>query len=330
MKRALSTLPNWFVWFIFSMLLSCPSFAANQSIELISAYSKGGASDIAARFLARFAEPYLDQPIFVSNVTGRSGQTGSYKVHQSEPDGTSLLLARIGAISAPAAVGLDMLYPYDDFTMLGLLEINPMVCSVSSDSQFQHINDFINAVKKEPGTLSYSTAGFGTSQHLTALLLLHTAEVENVKEAVIRKDFKGGLAATIAVVEGNADLICNPFSAALGAISTGHLRPLLINTPTPHSQLPEVPTAADLGYGTLEKLVGWSALFGPPNMSNQLTKKWSTILININENSNWRSLVTTTGSLPTVLPPEQTRQFVEKQYQVLRQLTLELNLQPDR
>ena len=310
----------------FSLYLS-PATQARVDLEIVVPYSQGGSADIAARLLAQFLSSEAFDEIAVTNIVGNGGKLGSNEIHKAKPDGQRLLIGRIGSISAPAALGLDMPYAYDDFSMIGLIEINPMVCSVKATSAFTSIQALLTYVQKQRAPkLRIATAGFGTSQHLTPLLLLELAGISDPVNSVDVQHLNGGLAATNAVLNGQADLICNPLSAAFGAILKGQLRPLLVNTPSPHSKLPDVPIASSLGYNRLEKLVGWSALFGPPNMPYELVAEFSGYLMELGENDRWRHLVTETGSLVTILPPEQTRDFVEKQFEVIRELSTRLNL----
>ncbi len=309
--------------FIAIMIVFSSSFCNEpypiKNITIVSSYNTGGASDIAARLIASVAPPFVGTNITVKNIVGNGGLKGSNSVHKAAPDGYTLLLGRFGSITGPAAAGKPMPYAYDDFTMLGLIEINPMVCATSSQSPYNSIGKLIKAIKENPDAISYSSVGFGTTQHLTPLMLLHLSGIKNIS-TINKRVYSSGFKAAEAVVNGEVDFTCNPLSALQGFVIEGKLKPLLVNTPTPYSKLPGTPTAANLGFKELEAIVGWSALFAPPGLPQDIISHWTTVLLSINEDNRWRQLVSSTGSIPTILPPKQTREFVEKQLQIQKKL----------
>jgi hypothetical protein len=148
---------------VVSLIFSNFSFAQSypdKPIRLISPYGAGGNADLSARALSAALQgsPVIKEPIVVMNRVGAGGTIGSQFVKDSPNDGYTLLLGRVGSqVVAPA---LDPATPYkwDDFTIIGLLEIDPYVCVVRADSPFKTFQDLLDAVKKNPGKLSYAVS----------------------------------------------------------------------------------------------------------------------------------------------------------------------------
>ena len=97
-----------------------------KPVTLVSPYGPGGAADLASRTLSATAPGYLGNGILVVNRTGAAGVTGSTTVAKGKPDGYTLLLARVGSQAAVPAINRTIPYTWDEFTFLGLLELNPL------------------------------------------------------------------------------------------------------------------------------------------------------------------------------------------------------------
>src|SRR5690606_8316028 len=89
----------------------------SHAITLITPYSTGGDSDLAARNFSAVAQKYFGQPVVVVNKPGASGVIGSEQGRASAPDGYTLLLSRPGSQAIlPAISPTKTKYKWDDFT----------------------------------------------------------------------------------------------------------------------------------------------------------------------------------------------------------------------
>ncbi|MCP5366105.1 MAG: tripartite tricarboxylate transporter substrate binding protein [Hyphomicrobiales bacterium] len=298
----------------------------SKPITLVAPYSAGGASDLASRTLASVAPTYLGQPVLVVNRTGAGGVTGSTFVNKSKPDGYTLLLARIGSQSVSPAMKANIPYKYNDFTMIGILELNPVICATASSKPYQSMKDLIDAVKANPGKLSFSSAGVGSLLHIAVPFVLDTVGVENAKTAMNHVPYKGGGQAATAAVGGHVDLVCTNSSALAGHIASGKLRALMVTTHERVAVAPNAPTAAELGYPQLERLIGWSGLFGPPNMPEDVTAKLRDMLQNVKKDKAWNKFTTALGSVPYILDGPATKEFVDGQFNAFDSLVKKLDM----
>lgn len=313
-----------------TLLLSPTTTAATEyptkPITIVAPYGTGGSSDLASRSLAAVAPNYLGQPVMVINRTGAGGVTGSAFVSKSRPDGYTLLLARVGSQAVSPAMRTTMPYKYDEFTMIGLLEINPTVCATSVDKPYKTMQDFVDAVKANPGTLSYSSSGVGAFLHIATPLVLDTMGVEKATKAIIHVPYKGGGGAATAAVGGHVDIVCVSAGAVANHIAAGKLRGLLVTSKERLPLIPDVPTVSELGYPGLEKLVAWSALYGPPNMDPEVTKKLRDMLQQVKEDNTWLKFTKALGNIPAILDGPKTEAFVTSQYLSFKELAEKLNM----
>ena len=294
-----------------------------KPVTLVSPYGPGGAADLAARTIAGTAPPYLGQAVLVVNRTGAAGVTGSTTVAKGKPDGYTLLLARVGSQAAVPAINRKIPYTWDEFTFLGLLELNPFVLVVNADSPIKSLDD-VKAAASGGEKPSYASAGVGTLLHVAMVMVLDQFGLP--QDAMKHVPYKGGGKAAAAVVGGHVDMMFQNLSGVIGNIQAGKLRALAVSTPERVAAIPDVPTVAEAGYPALETVVGWSGVWGPPGMDQAAADKWVEVLGKLKDDKAWNKLTKGLGSIPSVRGPEDTRAFVENQYEAFKTLTEKLGM----
>jgi len=283
-----------------------------KPILIIAPFSAGGDSDLAARNVAAVVPRHLGQNAIVFNRVGASGAIGSEQVKRAAPDGYTLLLARVGSQAVLPALKPDLSYKWNDFTMLGVLELNPYVCSVRNDSPIKGFTDLVESIRKAPGKLRYSTAGIGTIHEMGPQLLFDVTKMG--KDAAVQVPYKGGGEAGVALMQREVDFLCSNLANVIGFVLGGQVRALMVTTPQRYREIPNVPTSREVGYPQLERIVGWSALYGPPGMDKRLVGIWAEALAKISKDPQWITATEKIGSVPYVLPPAETQKYVQEQY----------------
>jgi tripartite-type tricarboxylate transporter receptor subunit TctC len=294
-----------------------------KPVTLVAPYGPGGASDLAARTLSATAPSYLGQSLLVVNRTGAAGVTGSTTVAKGKADGYTMLLSRVGSQAAVPAINRTIPYKWDEFTFLGLLELNPFVLAVKADSPYQSLDDIKKAI--EGGAdLSYSSAGVGTLLHVAMVMVLD--EFGMGADAMKHVPYKGGGKAAAAASGGHVDMIFQNLSGVISNIQAGNMRALVVTTPERVLAIKDVPTAAEAGYPALGQVIGWSGLWGPPGLPDDVTNKWVEVLAQVKEDKAWNKLTKGLGSVPDIRSPEDTKTFVQAQYEAFKTLTEKLGM----
>lgn len=294
-------------------------------ITLIVPFSAGGDADIAARNLAPLAQRLLGQPIVPMNRAGASGAIGSQAVRAAKPDGYTLLLARVGSQVVLPALQQGLGYKWNDFSFIGLLELNPLVCAVRTDSPYRTLADLVQALRNKPGQLNYSTSGAATILNFGPQLLFDVLKLG--KGAAVQIAYKGGSEAALAVLSGEVDFSCGNLTSMIGNIKGAKLRALLTTTPERLKDIPDVPTAREAGYPQLEAIVGWSALYGPPGLPKEVVERWVEVLNAAAKDGNWIAATEKAGSTPRVLWPAETEKFASEQFGVYERLGRQLQIE---
>ena len=283
----------------------------SRPITIVVPYGPGGASDLSARLVAGSAPAYLNQPVLAVNKTGAAGVVGSNFVKNAKADGYTLLSARVGSQMGVPAMNKTIPYKWDDFTILGLIEVNPFVLVVSPQSGLKSFSDFEKKIKNGEEML-YSSAGVGTLLHTGVAVMADAMNADF--EKLIHVPFKGGGKAAAAVVSGQVDFSFQNLSAVSGKIEAGQLIPLVVTTPERQKIITNVPTAREVGYQNIEMVIGWSAIYGPPGLPDAVVTKWTDTLQKLKGDRGWNKMTKSLGNIVDIRSPADTKAYVEAQY----------------
>jgi tripartite-type tricarboxylate transporter receptor subunit TctC len=293
----------------------------SRPITLVVPYGPGGNGDLSARALSQALDhdKLVAQPVVVENRDGAGGMIGTQYVKNAQKDGYTLLLARIGSQVVAPALDPNTPYKWNDLTPIGLLEIDPYVCVVKADSPYKTFNDVLAAVKANPGKMS-----FATSSNMDASVVFPVKAFLDVglpANAAIKVPYKGGGATVAPVLGGTVDFACNGIAPYFGSIKGGTLRALIVSTPSRLPEMPDVPTAAELGLKDLEMVSGWNALYAPPGVPAHVVKYWAAVLEKVKDSPYWLALAKKRGTVPSVMSPAKTHEFVREQYEAYHSLS---------
>ena len=256
-----------------AMLLGGSAFAQapfpNKPVHIFVPYAAGGAVDILARTLGDAVSQRWGQSVVVENRPGAGGVVASQALATASPDGYTLIVVASGHATNP------FLYPkipYDtfkDFTPISLLASSPNILLVRADSPFKTLADLIAQARSKPGSLSYGTAGNGTSTHLAGELLKNLAKID-----LTAIPYKGGAPAINDLLGGQIPISFNNGPESVGQISAGTVRALAVTTAARAAFLPDVPSMAEAGVAGYDTEVWWG-LLGPAGMPADVAAKLS-------------------------------------------------------
>lgn len=283
-----------------------------RPVTFVIPFGPGGASDLFARLLAASAPKYLSQPVVAVNRAGAAGVVGSTFVVKSEADGYTMLAARVGPQMSAPALNKTIAYKWDEFTFVGLAATSPFVLVVPGDSEFKTFADFEKKLKAG-ADLSYASVGVGGLLHVASLIMASEMGVDPA--GLIHVPFQGGGKAQTAVISGTADFMWQNLSGVRAAIEAGQLRALAITTPERFKALPDIPTVAELGYPNMEAVVGWDAIYGPPGLPQNVVDTWIEVLNKLGKDEEWLEKMAKLGNIVDIRSPEETKAFVQKQYE---------------
>lgn len=259
---------------LFGGLVALPAFGQpaafpSRTIKIVVPQAPGGNSDTFGRILAQKLGERIGQQVIVENRAGAGGTVGSALVSKTPPDGYTLLVADNGTHAiAPSLYGAKLAYDvFKDFTPIMLGATFPTVIILHPSVPAQNVQEFIALVKREPGKLSYSSAGTGNGSHLTVELFRAAAGGLDM----VHVPYKGGAPAVQALLAGEVQLCSVSVNTALPHIQSGKVRALGVASAKRTPALPEVPTFIESGVAF--QADSWLAIMGPPGIPDDVAAK---------------------------------------------------------
>lgn len=228
-----------------------------QPIKIIVPYAAGGLTDLTARVFAQHLKDTLGQTAVVDNRPGASGTIGTNVVAKSTPDGYTVLVT-IGSHTIAPALMRNL--PYDtarDLAAVSLIVTSPNVLIARPGFTAKTVGDLVKAAKADPGKLTYSTAGHGTTTHLMMEMLARAAGV-----SFTHVPFKGSAPSLEAVVGSQVDLSANVLNTAFSVIQAGKVEAVAVAGSKRSVLLPAVPTFVEAGFPAV-RADSWIGLFVP-------------------------------------------------------------------
>ena len=237
-----------------------------KPIQLVIPYQPGGPSDVAARIMSKKASEVLGQPVIVVNKPGGGAAIGIQSVLTAPPDGYSVIIAELSIVTLPL-VTKNVGYSLKDFTVVNLLASAPLTLIVKREAPWQTMEDLVADAKKNPGKISYSTAGPGSISRFTGELFQMATGTK-----IAHVPMNGATPAVMAVLGGHVSMSFMGFQVIQSHIEAGTLRGLAVMYNKRHKTYPSIPTAAERGYPKLSAAV-WTAAYVPVKTPPEVVKR---------------------------------------------------------
>lgn len=280
----------------------------NKPIKFVVPFAPGGNTDIAARIIATGLTEQLGQSVIVENKAGAGGGIGTDFVAKSLPDGYTVLVGHIGALTINPAIYEKL--PYDtfkDFEPVGLSVVTPLVLVTSPKTGIKSMDDLIRKAKADPEKVTFGTAGSGSAAHMASELFNLTA---NIKTTHI--PYKGAGPATTALVAGEIDFSFSGVSPSLPFVKAGKLIALGVTSKKPITQYPGIKTLDSMGLTDFE-VFDWSGLLVPTGTPPLTIQKLNLELNKFLNLPSTKALLEQQGFEARPGTPEQFKVFIKSE-----------------
>jgi tripartite-type tricarboxylate transporter receptor subunit TctC len=254
-------------------LVVCSSQAFAQAypgkpVRIIVPYSAGGGTDIVSRAVGQKLSEIWGQSVIVDNRAGASGMIGAEAVAKAPADGYTLLMATPPEVAVNHHLYSKVSYnPERDFAPITLVAITPLVIVVHPGVPAKNIQDLIALAKAKPGTLGFATPGTGSTQHLTAEMLMSAAGIQ-----LVHIPYKGAGQSIPDVVGGQVPLGIYGLLTISQHAKAGRMRVLAVTTLKRSSAAPDLPTLAESGFPGFDTSL-WFGLLAPAATSKDIIGK---------------------------------------------------------
>jgi tripartite-type tricarboxylate transporter receptor subunit TctC len=278
-----------------------------KPVRIIVPFPPGQAADIFARLLADKLTETWKQQVIVDNKGGGGGIPGTETGKAAAPDGYTLMVVTSGTFGVNPSLYTDLPYkPLVDFKPIARFIAGPLVIVAHPSFPANSLAELIALAKKEPGKLSYASAGPGTAQHLSMELFKLRAglDIEHIP-------YKGSGPAMSDLLGGHVKLMMDSTASSLTPIRDGRIKAFAVTTarraPAPLDNIPSIAETVP-GYDS----AGWVGLAGPAKIPDEIVVK-----VNADVNALLRDPAIARqfeerASVPTPMTPADFAAFIDK------------------
>jgi tripartite-type tricarboxylate transporter receptor subunit TctC len=268
-------------------------------------YPAGGAADVMARSLALKLTAELGQPIIIDNKGGAGGTTASELVAKASPDGYTLMFGAMHTHAINPSLYDKLRYdPIKDFAPISLTHFNPRVLVVSSALPINSISELIALAKKKPDSLSFGSAGNGSSSHLAGVLFSNFTGTE-----LLHVPYKGSAPLVTDLLSGRVSMSFDSYTVYAGHIKSGKVKAIAVTSKERMPVLPDVPTLNESGLKGYEVL-NWLGLMAPAGTPDSIIRALNKATVQSMKSADLRQQLLEVGVEPTFSSPAQFSELI--------------------
>ncbi|PKO44742.1 MAG: tripartite tricarboxylate transporter substrate binding protein [Betaproteobacteria bacterium HGW-Betaproteobacteria-3] len=276
----------------------------SRAIRYIVPVSAGGGSDMVGRTVTDRWSRQLGQSFVVDNQGGGGGVIACQATTRAAPDGYTLLQGYVATHGTSPATRKLPYDPIKDFTMVGMIGGTPNVLVVNSQTPVNNVKEFVDYLRKNPGRLSYGSAGQGSLTHLTMELFK-----QQIDSFMVHIPYRGVAPAFTDLIGGQTQAMFPGLAAAMPHIRGGRVKPLAVTGAVRHPLLKDTPTLDELGFKGFDAMQ-WYGVMGPAGLPAAVVAQLNDTLNTVLKAPDMRDKLSIEAIDPMPMSSEQFGQFV--------------------
>lgn len=291
-----------------------------RPIRVVSPYPAGSASDTVTRVVLDQASQLIGQSFVIEVRPGAGGSIGFADVAHAAPDGYTIVTSS-SSMATESVLHKTLPYdPIEDFTPVILIGISPNVLVASKKSGFRSVTDLVAAAKAKPGTVTFASAGIGSSSHMAAEKFRLAAKID-VRHVPFRE---GGLTEVMA---GRIDFYFLPLAAAASALHNPNLIVLAVSSPKRSPLLPDVPSVVEAGYPDAVFRF-WNGLSAPVRTPADIVQKLHDVTQNAIDTAAVQERLGKLGVESAHMSVQEFAKFFQADFYATKQLAEQAGIKP--
>ena len=291
-----------------------------RPVEFIIPFAPGGPTDTAIRLIQPALSANLGQPVVLVNKAGGGGAIGMDGVAKAKPDGYTLAATVRSTLTILPATQPDVPYKVSDFAAIGTYAVDSQVITVKGGAPWKTLEELIDHAKKNPGKLTYGSAGQGTNSFFTMELLKQAYGLD-----VAHVPFGGSGPVKNAVMGGHVQVGATALSPVLSVIRSGDLHALVTSATRRHPAMANVPTLVDKGQADLS-LSTWAELWAPARTPRPVIDRLVQALDKTMKDPAVVAAIEKAGLQAEYNDPAATLKLVERENEIVRTAARKLGL----
>jgi tripartite-type tricarboxylate transporter receptor subunit TctC len=284
---------------------ACAQDYPSRPIRIIVPFGPGSNADIIVRYLAKELTESLGKPIVVDDRPGAGSLLGTEVAASSAPDGYTLLVTTNAQTANESLVPKKGYSLMRDFVPVASICYSDFLLVIHPSVPANNLAEFVALAKAKPGTMSYASAGNGTSNHLAAELFKSMAGID-----VVHVPYKGSAQARIDMIAGREQMMFDALPAMTEYINAGRLKPLATAGKVRSTVLPDVPTFEESGFPDLEATL-WIGIMAPRGTPGAVVDRLNVEIAKVLARKQLRDDWAKMGTFPIVLKPDEFGRYLD-------------------
>ncbi|MEO0386659.1 MAG: tripartite tricarboxylate transporter substrate-binding protein [Pseudomonadota bacterium] len=271
---------------------------AALAAECIAPANPGGGWDFTCRQIGKtmFDIGVVEKPVQITNMAGGGGGLAYGHVVNERTEDADLIVAASQATATRLAQNAYGGLTADQVRFVGAIGADPGVIVVAADSPFATLNDMVDAIKADPGSVAFAGgSAAGGFDHLKVLQILKAEGFEDIRR-VKYIGVDGGADAITQTVGGFTQAMTGDMSEVVGFIKAGEVKVLAVLTEERVPGFEDIPTAVEQGIDVVA--VNWRGLYVPKNISDETFQSWADKLAAVAASDEWKAAMAANGLAP--------------------------------
>ena len=277
----------------------------SHPIKIVVPFAAGGPADVYARYLGQRLEKALGQPFVVEDKPGGGSVVGTEIVHQSAPDGYTLLMMSNTHTVNESLMPNKPFKLMRDFVPVAPVNYSDLVLVVNPKVPVKTLADLIALAKKEPGKLNFASSGPGTPYHMAGELFNAMAHVN-----IVHVPYKGSSGARTGVIGGQVEMMFDAVTVMNEQVKAGRVRALATTGKLRSAVMPDVPTVSEAGVPGYEATI-WLGLMAPKGTPKAVVDKLNKAITAIESQPDVKADWAKQGATPMIMTPEAFHKYLE-------------------
>ena len=261
----------------------------DKPVKLLVPAPAGGNIDVIARLVAEQLSTDLGQPIVVENKPGAGGAIAVQVLRAAPADGQTVMMIASNVLTEIPHVLKGGFDPLKDVKPVGIVGRGNLVMIAAPNTPAKDFKSFVAYAKKNPGNLGFASYSPGTISHYAGMILNQKAGLD-----LQHVPFQGSPPALAQVMGGQIPVMFDGYATSRNLISSGKVQAYAVAAKNRLSQLPDVPTLAELGYPDLE-FSNWMGVIVSSGVSPEVQEKIHKAVRNVALNPKFRGRMFASG-----------------------------------
>ena len=288
-----------------------------RAIDIIVPHGAGGATDLSTRITASYLAKKWSLPLNAINKPGGNFVPGTLEVYQATPDGYTMLAEAPGSTTTLEFAVKDPPFRVMDRTFVSMSSFSPHVLTVPANSPNKKLEDLIAEIKRDPENFRWGnmTGASPTETGMRQFFKAIGVDISKTKPV----GTPSSVTLMTLVASGSVKVGFVSVNTSLPSIKGGMVRGLLMASNNRNAHLPDIPTASELGYPTVN-VVTWVGYSGPPKLPSYIVEIWNKALQETLKDPEVISKFRNLGQEVNYLNASEFKERVKKEIEELKEL----------